>query len=104
MLGQLRNPVAVRHLIRLFPRLCEDDYALSELCLVFGMIGPAAIPALAQRWQQPTQDQFVQVMAMDGLTQVALQHPASRAQVLNVFSDYLNAPSAQRRTVNGLLV
>jgi yecA family protein len=104
VLGQLRNPVAVRHLIRLFPRLCEDDYALSELCLVFGMIGPAAIPALAQRWQQPTQDQFVQVMAMDGLTQVALQHPASRAQVLNVFSDYLNAPSAQRRTVNGLLV
>lgn len=104
VLGQLRNPVAVRPLIRLFPRLCEDDSALSELCLVFGLIGPAAIPALARRWQQPSQQQFVQVLAMDALTQVALQHPASRGQVLNVYKDYLAAPSAQRRTLNGLLV
>ncbi|MDO9476883.1 MAG: UPF0149 family protein [Pseudohongiella sp.] len=104
VLGQLRNPLAVRPLIRLFPRLCEVDSALSELCLVFGMIGPAAIPALARRWQKPAHEQFVQVMAMDSLTQVALQHPGSRAQVLNVFRDYLAAPSAQRRTVNGLLV
>ncbi len=104
VLGQLRNPTAVRPLIRLFPRLCEDDFALSELCLVFGMIGPAAIPALARRWQQPAQEQFVLVLAMDALTQVALQHPASRAQVLDVFRDYLAAPSAQQRTLNGLLV
>lgn len=104
VLGQLRNPTAVRPLIRLFPRLCEDDSALSELCLVFGLIGPAAIPALARRWQQPAHEQFVQVLAMDALTQVALHHPASREQVLNVFLDYLAEPSAQRRTLNGLLV
>lgn len=104
VLGQLRNPVSVRPLIRLFPRLCEDDSALSELCLVFGLIGPAAIPALARRWQQPAHEQFVQVLAMDALTQVALHHPASREQVLNVFRDYLAEPSAHRRTMNGLLV
>jgi yecA family protein len=104
VLGQLRNPTVVRPLTRLFPRLCEDDSALSELCLVFGLIGPAAIPPLARRWQQPAQEQFVQVLAMDALTQVALQHPESRAQVLDVFRDYLAAPSAQQRTLNGLLV
>ncbi len=48
-LGQLRAEAAVEPLLHLFRRIDEDndDWVGEELPQVYGMIGPAAIPALA---------------------------------------------------------
>jgi PBS lyase HEAT-like repeat-containing protein len=46
-LGQLRAVEAVEPLLELFDRLEDDDWVHEELPVVFGLIGPAALPALA---------------------------------------------------------
>lgn len=103
VLGQLRSEAAIGPLVQQFPRLCEHEAALSDLPRVFAWFGPAALPALAERWRQPALDQFVRVMALDALLGIAQQHPESREQVIEVFQDYLADPEP-RRLLNGLLV
>lgn len=104
ILGQLGSAAAIVPIIQSFDRLCDDDCALSELCKVIGMIGPAAIPALMQHWQQPDKEEFSHVMAMDALSEIALQHPPTREQILDIFRAYMASPSMSAYTLNGLLM
>jgi uncharacterized protein len=104
ILGQLGSAAAIVPIIQSFDRLCDDDCALDELCEVIGMIGPAAIPALMQHWQQSDKEEFSLVMAMDALSEIALHHPATREQILNIFRAYMARPSMSAYTLNGLLM
>jgi hypothetical protein len=52
-LGQLGSTAAIETIIQSFDTLHNDHYAQSELPEVIGMIGPVAIPAIVEYWQQP---------------------------------------------------
>ena len=103
-LGQLRSADAVRPLITLFDTLCDDDWALSELDKVLGMIGEPAIEPLAAYLAEPRHKEFARIMAIDGLAEVAMQHPAVRDRVLSIYGDYLHDPDITAPTLNGLLM
>jgi uncharacterized protein len=104
ILGQLGSEDAIQPIVQSFDTLHEDDWALSELCSVIGMIGPAAIPALVEHWRQPGKDEFSYVMAMDALCEIAKQHSASRDQVIDIYIDYMNNPNMLAYNLNGLLM
>lgn len=103
-LGQLRSEAAITPFIANFDRLCSDDVALIELPKAIGMIGKAAIPALAQHMQQFDTDEFSRVMAVDALCEVALQHAASRDQVLAIYRAYMKTPDTSAVELNGMLL
>ncbi len=104
ILGQLGSEDAIEPIVQSFDASHEDDWALSELSGVIGMIGPAAISTLIEYWRQPGKDEFSYVMAMDALCEIAKQHPASRDQVIDIYIDYMNEPNKLADTLNGLLM
>ena len=104
VLGQLRAADAVRPLIGLFDRLCDDDWALSELDKVLGMIGEPAIGPLAAYLAEPDHEEFAFTMAVDALAEIALRCPGQRERVLSVYRDYLREPDTDMPALNGLLV
>jgi len=104
ILGQLGSEQAIGPMVRSFDTLHEDDSALSELPGVIGMIGPAAIPVLAEYWRQPGKGEFSYVMAMDALCEIAKQHPPSREKVIDIYIDYMDKPDTQADALNGLLM
>jgi uncharacterized protein len=104
ILGQLGSEEAIVPIVQSFDTLFDDDYALSELSKVIGMIGPAAIPALRDYLQQTGKDEFSYVLAMDSLSEIALRQPACREQVLGIFMEYMAKPFISARTLNGLLI
>jgi yecA family protein len=103
-LGQLGSETAIESIIQSFDTLHNDDYAQSELPEVIGMIGPVAIPALVEYWQQPDKNEFSYCLAVDSLCEMAKFHPAHRIQVIDIYRNYMKNPYTSERTLNGLLI
>ncbi len=103
-LGQLGSEAAIEPIIRSFDTLHDDDYAQSELCKVISMIGPVAIPALVEYWQQPEKNEFSYCLAVDSLCEIAKFHPAHRIQVIDIYLNYMKHPYTSERILNGLLI
>jgi len=103
-LGQLGSEASIVPIIQSFDTLYDDDYAQSELPEAIGMIGPVAIPALVDYWQQPGKNEFSYCMAVDALCEIAKQYPAHRLQVIDVYLDYMKHPYTSERILNGLLI
>lgn len=79
-LGQLRAIEAVEPLLAMQNRLDEerDDWYLGEFAEVFGLIGPAAIHALAAYLADDINGEFPRISAADGLFQIAKKRPIAR--------------------------
>ena len=103
-LGQIGSEAAIQPLISLFDSLCDDDWALSELSKVMGMIGPAAIASLADYMNDASHEEFARAMASDGLAEIAKQQPESRDRVLQCFRDYMTRPDETAADLNGMLI
>lgn len=103
-LGQIGSHKAVAPLISLFDELVKDDWALSELSKVIGMIGEAAIVPLARYLNESHHKEFSRVMAMDGLTEIVKHRPECREQVIQVYRDYMAKPDESANSLNGLLI
>ena len=101
-LGQLRSETSIEPIIRSFDTLHDDDYAQSELPEVISMIGPVAIPALVDYWQQLDKNEFSYCLAVDALCEIAKRNPAHRLKVIDIYIDYMKQPYTSERTLNGL--
>ena len=103
-LGQLGSEESIEAIIRSFDTLHNDDYAQSELPEVISMIGPTAIPALTNYWQQPDKNEFSYAIAVDALCEIAKRHPEHRSQVIDIYIGYMNHPDTSALVLNGFLV
>ncbi|MFT7674850.1 MAG: yecA family protein [Gammaproteobacteria bacterium] len=103
-LGQLGSEASIEPIILSFDTLHDDDYAQNELPKVFGMIGPVAILALVEYWQQPGKNEFSYCLAVDSLCEIAKCYPAHRKQVIDIYLNYMKHPYTSARTLNGLLI
>lgn len=103
-LGQIGNAEAAVPLIAQFDTLFEDDWALSELSEVMGMIGEAAIAPLAAYLHESHHDEFARVMAVDSLAEIARRQPECRELVIQCYQDYMARPDILARAHNGLLI
>lgn len=88
-LGQLGAVEAVEPLLALHDPLEDSDWILEELPEVYGLIGPAAVPALSRYVLDDTPGLWARVAASGGLKRIAAQHPEERAAVIDVLTSLL---------------
>lgn len=104
-LGQLRAEAAIAPMIDFFNEVDpEDDWAPSELPIVMGMIGPAAIPALATVVANPSLQKHPRTYAGDSLAEIGKQHPSSREECIRSLVAGLETFEQNAPLLNGFLV
>lgn len=105
-LGQLRAEAAILPLMGLLYRIEDedDDWVGDELPIVFGMIGPKAIPALQDYLGNKFNRVFARVAAAAGLGEIGVRHPASRDQCVSVLTGQLEEFMGNDPTVNTFVV
>jgi len=109
-LGQLRAEAAVEPLLGLLRRIEEndDDWVLDELPRVYGMIGPAAIPALAAYLADASHELFARIATADSLKSIGQNHPEARSQCIAGLTGQLerfeeNDPSLNAHLISELI-
>ena len=68
------------------------------------MMGPVAIPALVECWQQLEKNQSNYCLAEDSLYEMAEFNPEHRIQVIDIYCNYMRNPYTSERTLNGFLI
>jgi hypothetical protein len=105
-LGQLHAEAAIESLISLFQTIDEDDneWAGEELPTVFGMIGPAAIPALTTYLADASHRLYARIAAISSLQRIAEMHPETRAECVAILTRQLEKGAEADPTLNGFLL
>ncbi len=105
-LGQLHATEAIEPLLGLLHKIDDDDDDMinEELPQVYGMIGPAAIPALKAYLASSSYPLFARIAAAEGLKQIASEHPDARDQCVAVLTNQLELFAENDLTLNAFLV
>ena len=105
-LAQLEAIEAVHPLLDMQAKLDarNDDWYVEEFHDVFAMIGPFAIPALADYFSDHARPEFARVSAANGLCEIAKRHVGSRVRVVEILTAELGARVERQYCLNGLLV
>ncbi len=103
-LGQLRAVEAVEPLLELFDRLEEDDWVHEELPAVFGLIGPAAFPALAAYLADLSHTDSSRISAITSIEMIGKRWPEARGEALAILEERLERFEENEPDVNAFLV
>ena len=103
-LGQLRAEEAIEPLLNLFHELEEDDWVGEELPRVYGMIGAAAIPALAAYLADTSRNISPRIGAAQALFEIAMSHAEAQEACIAAFTHQLEAFRKNDRELNGFLI
>ncbi len=103
-LGQLRAEAAIEPLIALFTTLKESEWAFDELPEVLGMIGPAALPALAASLADASLDESTHVNASASVEKIGERWPEARAACVELLTKQLELFDDNGYELNGFLV
>jgi hypothetical protein len=103
-LGQLRAVEAVEPLLGLFDRLEYDDWVGEELPDVFGMIGPAALPALAENIADLSHTDSSRISAITSIENIGKRWPDARGESIALLEERLKRFEENEPDVNGFLV
>ncbi|MFO7917334.1 MAG: DUF1186 domain-containing protein [Anaerolineae bacterium] len=105
-LGQLRAEEAIEPLIQLLQDIddFDDDWISEEMPTVFALIGPAAIPALANYVLDTSHGTWARVAAAHSLEEIGTNHPDVRSACVSVLTAALERFETLEPEVNGFLV
>lgn len=103
-LGQLHAEAAIEPLIQLLTVQAEDEWTQEDLRYVFGLIGPAAIPALAAYLADTSHELYPRGYAAHGLEEIGNWHPESRSEVIAAFTKQLEAFEENDYELNAFLI
>jgi len=103
-LGQLHAEAAIEPLIQLLTVQVHDEWMQEELRFVFGLIGPAAIPALAAYLADTSHELYPRGYAAHGLEEIGNWHPESRSEVIAALSKQLESFEENDYELNGFLI
>jgi hypothetical protein len=103
-LGQLRAESAIEPLLSLFDSATDDDWVMEDLPRAYGLIGPAAIPALAAYVADRSKEEFSRAFASNGLVEIAKIHPEARSEVISIISKLLESFDEEDPEVNAFLI
>ncbi len=105
-LGYLRAQAAIEPMLGLFRRIDEeqDDWVGEDLPEAYGMIGPAAIPALVTYMGDRSHGVYARVGASTALEQIGKRNPESRDKVVAVITNQLEQAAENHPSLNGCLL
>jgi hypothetical protein len=103
-LGQLGAEEAAAPLLA-FLKTTENDEAVDEeLPVVFGMIGPAAVPHIASFLSNRSNPTSPAATAMAGLKKIVARHPECRDECVGILACVLEPDAETDPVVNGFAV
>ena len=105
-LGQFRAESAIGPLLSLLHWIDDndDDMINEEVPDVLGMIGPAAIPAVAEYLADTSHGLWARVAATISLKEIGQRHPESRDECVMVLTRQLEHFQEQDKSLNAFLV
>jgi HEAT repeat protein len=103
-LGQLQAEEAMRPLMELFQEVEESDWVIDELPEVYGMIGPQAIPPLAQYLFDSSHGTEARITAGRCLERIGSMHPDAREECVSVLTRELRRFQTNEPDLNGCLI
>jgi hypothetical protein len=103
-LGQLKAEAAIEPLISIFNEMEDSDWFREEMPDVFGLIGPTAIPGLAEFLANPNNIFWSRWMSADVLVKIGQEHPSARDECLGRLVHQLEQYSKNSRDLNGALI
>ena len=107
-LAQLRAEAAIEPLIELLERFDDeiegDDFVLTELPEVFGLIGRAASPGLTAYLRNDEHLDRSRITVASGLQRVAEHNPDARDEVAAILRQQLEQFDGQDEGFNGFLI
>jgi hypothetical protein len=103
-LAHLRAEAGVAPLRALLKLIEDDEAADLELPVVFGMIGPAAIPHIAASMANPENPGSSVAAAISGLSQIAARHANCRDECMGILVRTLEPHAGTDPTINGFAV
>lgn len=102
-LGQLQAEEAVKPLMRLWDEV-DLDLVNEDLMRVYGMIGPAAIPALASYLADDSAGLHSVGLACESLVEIAQRHPGAYKRCIDVLIEQFAKFADNDRAKNGFLL
>ena len=103
-LGQLKAEASVPPLLGLLKAVGEDEAAIEELPVVFGMVGLSAMPHIARFLSDETIEVTSAATAMTGLKEIADRHPESRGECVGILAGLLGGHVHADPATNGFVV
>jgi len=104
VLGQLKSKKAIEPLMTLFEIREDDDWADSELPIVFAMIGPAALPILSSYLSNPSFQVSPLVTAASCIAEIGLKHRDVRQQCITILTFQLENYERNNSELNSFLI
>ena len=103
-LGQLRAEAAIEPLLTLFDTLEDNEWVMEELPEVFGMIGPAALPALAAYMADRSHKEWPHINASSSVLSIATRWPEARSESVAILSEQLEQFTENEPDFNAFLI
>lgn len=108
-LGQLRDVSAVEPLLNQSERLIDYDeglgeWGMEELPEVYGLIGPAAIPALTAYIADKSHGVDSRTNAATGLEKIAEMHPEAREEIVAALTRQLESAQENNPRLNAFII
>ncbi len=103
-LGQMQAETSALPLLAFLKASGEDEAAIEELPVVFGMIGRSAIPHIAGFLSDGALPVISAATAMGGLKEIARRHPECRGECVGILADMLDRHVQTDPTINGFAV
>ncbi len=103
-LGQLKAEAAAEPLLSVLDISTDNEWFREDMIRIYGMIGPASIPALRAFLDKPHHDIFDSGYAAESLTEIVRQHPEARAEVVAVLTDKLAQFEQNSEELNASLI
>jgi hypothetical protein len=103
-LGQLRAEASVVPLLALLKVFEYDEAADLEVPVVLGMIGPPAIPHIAEFLSNRANPVSSVATAISGLREIVARYPDCRGECISVLVRTLEAQAETHQTINGSAV
>lgn len=104
VLGQLKAEAAIEPLVNFFNQVEEDDWAPIEFPTVLSMIGPAAIPRLAEFLLNPANKMYPRSYAGDSLAAIAKKHPEARETCVKLLAAAIKLAEKNSPGLNGFIL
>jgi len=104
-LGQLRAEAAIEPLLSLLEEAeGDDDWVMEELPEVYGMIGPAAIPAITEYIANDSHLDWARITAIGCLEKIGTMHPDSRDTCVAILTRRLKLCEEDDPTINAFVI
>lgn len=109
-LGQLRAEAAIEPLMRLFHELDADELSgsfesvMEEMPEVYGLIGPAAIPALTAYLSDESHGLYPRTTALKCIEEIGKNHPDTRAECAAALTRQLEQFDKNGSQLNAFLI